>query len=67
MLFSAAAAKPIEDGEIVKSNCCGNGCRDCVLADANDSANQDYFDKIEAQMAALASSETRKDDIKSCV
>jgi hypothetical protein len=48
--------------EISKSNCCGNGCRDCVLADANDSVNQDYFDKIEAQMAALSPPGNRKDD-----
>ncbi len=51
-LLSQAPATPVGSSDSLKGNCCGNGCHDCVLIDINDAENQDYFAKIEAEIAA---------------
>jgi hypothetical protein len=53
----AASTKAVEESEALQGNCCGNGCRDCVLLDGIDSASQDYFAKIEATISTPAPSE----------
>lgn len=45
---------------VVVHDCCGNGCRDCVLINHGAAECDDYFAKLEAQMSASAVSSHQK-------
>ena len=49
-------SKVVDDVETLKSSCCGNGCRDCVLIEIGVASCDDYFAKLDAEIAASVSS-----------
>ena len=55
---ASATPKAVADPETLTTSCCGNGCRDCVLIDI---ACDDYFAKLEAEIAASSSSSDKSD------
>jgi hypothetical protein len=62
-MFCSAPATPkaVNDPETLLTSCCGNGCRDCVLIDIGVASCDDYFAKLEAEIAASSSSRDKSE------